>query len=68
LPEVAGAAGAYFDPERPDQLAASIDRVLGDAALRERMRQAGLARHRELTWARSAELVEQSFRRTLGRL
>lgn len=67
LPEVAGPAGAYFDPERPDQLAASIDRVLGDAALRQRMREAGLARHRELTWARSAELVEQSFRRTLGR-
>ncbi len=36
LPEVAGSAALQVDPRDTDALAAAMDRVLGDAALRQR--------------------------------
>lgn len=66
LPEVVGDAGVLFDPEDVGAMAAAIDRLLTDGALRERLAIAGPARAATFTWARTAELTVASYRRALG--
>lgn len=66
LPEVAGGAAMLFDPADPGALHATLVRVLGDAALRERLVEAGRTRAATATWARSAELTVASYRRAVG--
>lgn len=58
MPEVAGAAATLVDPRDGEGLAAAIARSLRDAALRDRLREAGIARARQFSW-------EATARRTL---
>ena len=58
MPEVAGDAAMLVDPRDADGLAAAIARVLRDEALRDRLREAGIARSRQFSW-------EATARRTL---
>ncbi len=55
LPEVVGNAALTVNPYNIDEIANAMARLLDDAALREHMRQAGLARASQLTWRRTAE-------------
>jgi glycosyltransferase involved in cell wall biosynthesis len=55
VPEVAGDAALYFTPERPDQIAQAIDRLLGDPQLAAELVERGRARQRMFTWSRAAE-------------
>jgi glycosyltransferase involved in cell wall biosynthesis len=57
LREVAGDAALFFDPLDEDAVAAALDRIMSDRALREQLAQAGPARARDFTWNRSAELT-----------
>ena len=66
LPEVAGDAALLVDPLRPDEIAAAIERVLGDGALRAQMRADGLAQAARFSWERTAALTVESYRRALG--
>ena len=66
LPEVAGDAALLFDPERPEQIAAAIERLLGDPAEAARLREAGRARAAQFTWARTADLTLASYERALA--
>ena len=50
LPEVATGAGLLVPPDRPDAWREAIERLEGDAALRESLITAGRARAAELTW------------------
>jgi glycosyltransferase involved in cell wall biosynthesis len=63
MPEVAGEAARYFDPLRPDEIAAAVLDVLGDRALAARLIAAGHERARGFSWERSAELTLESFER-----
>jgi len=54
LPEVMGDAGLLVDPLDSDALAAAMQRLVQDAALREDLRQRGLARARLFSWSRCA--------------
>ena len=56
LREVCGDAALYFDPARPDELAAHLRAVFADATLRDRLRAAGLRRLERYSWQASAEL------------
>ena len=58
MPEVAGDAAVLVDPRDTDGLAAAIARLLRDEALRDRLREAGIARARQFSW-------EATARRTL---
>jgi alpha-1,3-rhamnosyl/mannosyltransferase len=54
LPEVVGDAGLVVSPDAAD-VEEALDRVLGDAALAERLGRAGRARAEGFTWRRTAE-------------
>lgn len=50
LPEVVTGAGLLVPPDRPDAWREAIERLVGDAALRERLVAAGRTRANELSW------------------
>jgi alpha-1,3-rhamnosyl/mannosyltransferase len=68
LPEVAGDAACQVNPLAVDELAAAIGRVLGDAALRQQMRERGLAQAARFSWPRTAQETLAVYRQiTAGR-
>ena len=68
LPEVAGEAAAYFDPLSVEEMGAAIASVLGNSALRERLRAAGKRRAEGFSWRRAAEETLRVFRAVAGGL
>ena len=54
LPEVVGDAGLLVDPADADAWTAALERVLGDAELRNEMARRGVLRAAEFTWERAA--------------
>ena len=62
-----GDAGLLFDPGDVDVLAAQLERVVGDAALRERLRRAAAPLRARLDWSRVADEVEAVYDRLAAR-
>jgi glycosyltransferase involved in cell wall biosynthesis len=58
---VEGGAGVVVDPHRPEEIAAALGSILEDAALAERLSEAGIRRAAEYTWARTAELTAAAY-------
>jgi glycosyltransferase involved in cell wall biosynthesis len=54
LPEIAGTAAVYFNPESVEEISASIERLLTDSALRKSLVEKGLARAKMFTWGECA--------------
>jgi glycosyltransferase involved in cell wall biosynthesis len=59
LPEVAGDAALLVDPTSVEQLAAVIQRVVGDAPLRQSLREKGLQRAAQFPWSTTALKVQK---------
>jgi len=57
IPEVCGEAAHYVDATDPEALAAAIAEGLANSALRDRLRQAGLERAKQFTWAECARRI-----------
>lgn len=55
LPEVTAGAALLFEPNDPASIARTLEQSEGDAELRARMREKGLARSADFTWERSAQ-------------
>ena len=66
LPEVAGDAALFFDPDDPASIATSIERVLGDGELADRLMAAGRERAALFTWERTAQLTLAAYERALS--
>jgi len=66
LPEVCGGAAEYFDPRSEEEMMAAVALVLGSTSRREELRQAGLVRAGEFSWARMAEETAEIYRRARG--
>lgn len=66
LAEVAGPAALRVDPRSVDSIADGLGRLLGDAALHERLRAEGLARAASLSWLRAARETLVVYREVLG--
>lgn len=62
LPEVCGDAADFAVTEDIDDIAAGMQRVLGDASLRARLIERGLVRARMFDWKESAEKVRDIYR------
>jgi O-antigen biosynthesis alpha-1,3-rhamnosyltransferase len=65
IPEVLGDAGILLDPDDVSGWAVAIASVLNDETTRARLRAKGLARATEFTWARTARLTVEAYRRAL---
>jgi glycosyltransferase involved in cell wall biosynthesis len=66
LPEVVGDAALLTSAEDVPALAAALERIWTDDALRADLRARGLARAREFSWERSARLTLDVYDRVLG--
>jgi glycosyltransferase involved in cell wall biosynthesis len=66
LPEVCGDAALYFDPRNPAALAALLSGPALDAAVRERLRRAAIARLAHYTWTASARVLLGEILAALG--
>lgn len=63
--ELAEGAALLVDPMDEAAIAAGLERLLGDPALAESLRQAGLARAAEYSWARTIDTLTISWRQAL---
>jgi glycosyltransferase involved in cell wall biosynthesis len=66
LPEVAGDAALLVDPADVGGFVRSMERVLTDAALRQSMRERGLARAAQFPWERTARETIAVYQNVLG--
>lgn len=66
IPEAAGDAALYADPDDPEALAQAMRRVAADDALRESLRQHGLARAARFPMAATAAAYAELRRRLLN--
>ncbi|MFM8552677.1 MAG: glycosyltransferase family 4 protein [Nitrospiraceae bacterium] len=62
LPEVAGDAALLVEPENVEALGEALQRLVGDAVLRETLRTKGFERAKGFTWDRSARLTMNLYR------
>jgi glycosyltransferase involved in cell wall biosynthesis len=61
LREVAQDAALFFDPKKPDELAALMARALDDAELRRRLVERGRQRIKQFTWEQSCRKLLQVY-------
>ena len=61
LAEVVDGAAVTFDPEQPRAIAAAIERLVADAAIRARLSRAGRANAARFTWEETAKRTLQSY-------
>ncbi|HEY8108882.1 MAG TPA: glycosyltransferase family 1 protein [Patescibacteria group bacterium] len=66
MPEVAGTAALYFDPDDDKGMRLAIERVLDDAKLRERLVEAGHEQAARFTWQRAAHKTLGAYYKALG--
>jgi glycosyltransferase involved in cell wall biosynthesis len=65
LREVAGPAALYFDPRRPEEIAAQMTELLTDSELAGRLSDLGRERAASFSWAAAAEGTLASYARAL---
>jgi glycosyltransferase involved in cell wall biosynthesis len=63
LEEVCGGAALTFDPTSPEAIAAAMDQVVSDVALRRRLIQSGTSRAAGFTWHAAAVKHVSAYRR-----
>lgn len=66
LPEVVGDAALTIDPYNIEALAAAIERVLTDAALRHDLRQRGFVQAQRFSWQQTAQQTLAVYHSTLS--
>jgi glycosyltransferase involved in cell wall biosynthesis len=66
LPEVCGDAALYVNPYDVSDIAAQIERILTDRALRDRLKQMGMARAEQFDWDRTATFTVRVITDLLG--
>jgi glycosyltransferase involved in cell wall biosynthesis len=57
MPETAGGAALLVDPTSVEQIGRTIEQVVADISLRRQLREHGLARAAQFSWARTAVAV-----------
>jgi glycosyltransferase involved in cell wall biosynthesis len=63
IPEVAGDAALYFNPESSEELANAVGRILSDDGLAPRLASAGRERAAKFSWRRAAEETFEVYER-----
>jgi glycosyltransferase involved in cell wall biosynthesis len=63
MPEVAGDAALLVDPTSVERIAAAIEQIVGDTSLRRQLRDKGLARATQFSWASTTASVRELLTR-----
>jgi glycosyltransferase involved in cell wall biosynthesis len=66
LPEVAGDAALYADPQSPEEFAGALQRAFFDDSLRAKLVQAGFANVERFSWSRAAARALEAYRSAAG--
>jgi glycosyltransferase involved in cell wall biosynthesis len=66
LPEVAGDGALYFDPDRPDELARCLVRLLTEPETAGELASRGFEHQQSFTWRRTAEGTLRTYERSLS--
>jgi glycosyltransferase involved in cell wall biosynthesis len=66
MPEIAGPAAVYVDPESPHSIASATAALLRDPQHRERLVALGRERAQKFSWDRAAEATSQVLRQAAG--
>lgn len=66
LAEIAGDAALLVEPTDVEEIAAGLEKVLGDSQLRLDLSRRGLARAAQLSWERTAQETVQVYERVLA--
>jgi glycosyltransferase involved in cell wall biosynthesis len=66
LPEVGGDAVLYFNPERIDEIATAVSRLLTDPALARELIAKGTRQQERFTWERTAEETLAAYERAMA--
>jgi glycosyltransferase involved in cell wall biosynthesis len=66
VPDLVGDAGLLFDPDDPEEMAASVLRLWRDPVLRQTLASRGAARAEVLTFDHTARLFRAHYRRLCG--
>lgn len=66
MPEVAGDAAVLVDPRSVTAIRLGLERLLGDAALRDRLSAAGRERESRFTWEKTARRTIESYHRAIA--
>ncbi len=67
LPEVLGGAGALVNPDRPEEIATAIARMLDDGGYAAECYGRGIARAREFRWDRTIQRVRAAYEQAVAR-
>jgi len=66
MPEIAGPAAVYVDPESPHSIASATAALLRDPQHRDRLVALGRERAQKFSWDRAAEATAQVLRNAAG--
>ncbi len=66
LPEIAGDAALFFDPTSVEAIAAAIERLAADEALRSELRRRGLVQAKRFSWEATAEATLNAYTKAAG--
>ncbi len=66
MPEVAGPAGIYVDPARPQSIASAVEALLQDEQHRRRLAELGRSRATRFDWKTAAAATVQVLRQAAG--
>jgi glycosyltransferase involved in cell wall biosynthesis len=66
LPEVAGDAAVFIDPNDDEDLADAMNKVVFDSEVRDKLKLKGLERAKEFSWERAAEKTLAVFGKVAG--
>lgn len=66
MPEVAGVAGNYIEPDDPDGLRDAMHRLIDDQAYWQACSDAGLQQARIFSWERCAKATARAYRQAMG--
>lgn len=66
LPEVAGKAAVYVDPESVDLIGKGISEVVGNSDLQKKMTQAGLKQSKKFSWKKTVKKTLEVYQGVCG--
>jgi len=61
LPEIGGDAVISFSPDKPEEIALCMEKVLSDTGVMERLTASGLARVKEFSWDKHVETIIKCY-------